>query len=533
MRIGLLIDGSKVTRWQANALALLGPGHELRVYNCTNAPVAERRLRHWPYYLLNLISLRSQQTRRMVLPSSLPIAGRLDFECAHEGSWQRLPKTLIDRFLADELDVIVKFGLGLLRIPEPGELPIPILSYHHGDPRHFRGRPAGFYELLSGQATIGQVVQILSNRLDAGQVVAFAETPVRRHSYRATMREAFAASPLLLPKALSAIREGRTLDIGPEGKVTRLPPAWTVIRFLAQRAGAKLRRLAYGAFVEKRWQVAQAPGSPVHPGFLGKFPPLPAWRMVDLPPGYRFLADPFPHPSGDGILVEALSSSSGLGEILHINNRGSHSLLSGRGHFSYPANLVTDEGAFLLPEICEWSEPLLYRLDADGAKVAGALKLDRRATLVDPTLCAHEGRIFLFANDFAEGDFVLRLWTATSLRERFDEHPASPVLISPRGGRMGGMLIESGGSLYRVGQDGSSGYGDGILLFRIDALSPAEYRETQVDELHFTHCRGPHTLNRSTDGVLFDFYEDRFDLLAGLRRLRGRLARRASPPSEA
>lgn len=530
MRIGLLIDRSNVTRWQARALAQLGSDHEIFAYRCTNSPTPRRRLRHWPYYLLALISLRSEQTRRTTLRTSLVVAGGMAFKCLREGTWQRLPDELLDRLAAERIDVMVKFGLGLLRIPERSRLPIPILSYHHGDPRLFRGRPAGFYELLSGQRSVGQIVQILSNRLDAGEVVAFAETRVHRHSYRETMREAYATSPLLLPKALEAVRQGHTLDLLPEGKVTRLPSPWTVMRFAAQRMAAKLRRLAYGAFVEKRWQVAEAPAS--DDTGLNHFPSPAAWRVVERPPEYRFLADPFPHPTDEGILVEALCASSGLGEIVHFSASGPSKLLSGPGHFSYPASIVTSKGAFLMPEVCEWSEPLLYKIDADGVTPTGPIKLDRHATLIDPTLAIHGGKIYLFANIFTEGDSILRLWSAQSLGDRFKEHPTSPILISPRGARMGGQLLDDGGSLYRFGQDGSGGYGDGILLFRIEALNSTEYRESLVGELHFGHCRGPHTLNHTSTGLVFDYYHNRFDLLAGVRRLRARLARRSYPPRE-
>jgi len=94
--------------------------------------------------------------------------------------------------------------MGLLRVPPAERIGCQILSYHHGDPRRFRGRPAGFYELLSGESQIGQVVQILSNALDAGKVVAYAETKAYPHSYRNTLIEAFRRSPLLLRTAVCA-----------------------------------------------------------------------------------------------------------------------------------------------------------------------------------------------------------------------------------------------------------------------------------------------------------------------------------------
>lgn len=524
MKIALLIDGRSIAKWQADAIEQLPAGHQILVFNCTNAKPGRRRLRHAAYYVLNLISLRTSQTRRVQLPAGIPVQSWNDFECRADGAWQSLPEDLIDRIVAEQPTLIIKFGMGLLRVPDPSRLPALILSYHHGDPRRFRGRPAGFYELLEGQQAIGQVIQILSNRLDAGKIVAFAETKVHRHSYRKTMGEAYGASPLLLPQALRAVAEGTTLPIDPQGMVYRLPATSTVLRFAMQRGLAKARRLAYGAFVEKVWQVAEAPVQQPATLQLDAFPAPESWRTVERPAGYRFLADPFPHPDG-GILVEALRSS-GLGEILHISNRGCRIVLGGKGHYSYPATLAVDGTRYLIPEVSEWSGPRIFGFDEGGVRDIGALELPGSPRLVDPTLFERNGMIYLFANVAAETSSVLRLWTAGSLFESFVEHPASPIRISPSGSRMGGSIIETDGNLYRIGQDLRSGYGDGILLFRIDELSPDGFQESFVDELRFSDCHGPHTFNLTGHSILFDYYQERFSVTAGLRRLRSRLSSR-------
>ena len=115
-----------------------------------------------------------------------------------------------------------------------------------------RGRPAGFYELLSGEPVVGQVVQRLTNRLDAGEVLAFAETKARPHSYRATMEDAYRTSPLLLPQAVQTLLAGKHLDMVPAEHVTTLPAPMTVARFVLQRFAALVRRLGYGLAIEKR-----------------------------------------------------------------------------------------------------------------------------------------------------------------------------------------------------------------------------------------------------------------------------------------
>jgi hypothetical protein len=481
-----------------------------------------RRLSHFPYYALNLLSLRTELTRRIPLPERF---GRQnDFECRHDGHWQRLPDDVIDRLGSARPDAIVKFGMGLLTVPEPATLPVPILSYHHGDPRAFRGRPAGFYEMLNGSDVLGQIVQVISNRLDAGRVVAFAQTRIHRHSYRATMREAYATSPFLLGQALAAVREGRTIDIVPEGPVYWLPSAWKILRFGVQRAVAKAGRLAYGAIVEKRWRVAETSRTSADiPPFVT--PDRSKWREVRRPKGYRFLADPFPLPDGSGILVEALRSSTGLGEIMALGGDQNHKLLGGDRHFSYPSVFSSADGHWLLPEVAEWSAPRLYSIAAGGVEEAGKLNIADHYRLVDPTLLEWGGHTFLFANHLAEGDSILRLWMAASVRGEFQEHRSSPIRISPLGGRMAGSFITANGSLYRVGQNGAGSYGDGVLFFKVDELSAEAYRERLVGSLRFDHCRGPHTLNTTANSFLFDYYQDRIAPLAGVRRLRGRMAR--------
>lgn len=491
--------------------------------NCTNTRFRRRALRHASYYLLNVLALRNRETRSGPLPPQLNIVERLDFESEWEGAWQRLPGHVLDQLGKWRPDVALKFGMGLLRVPDA--LECKVLSYHHGDPRRFRGRPGGFYELLDDVPTVGQIVQIISNRLDSGAVVAFAETRAQPHSYRATMTEAYRLSPLLMRTAVRNCLSGKVLPIEPTGRNYRLPSNSTVVRFAAKVAAAKVRRLIYGAFFEKAWEVASAEVSPETPAeLLTQVEDRSRWRIVQRPARYRFLADPFPHPMG-GVLVEALRRDDGQGEIVHIADDRAAVLCHGAGHFSYPATVRSGEEWFVVPEVSEWTRPRAYRLDGEECEMAGVLDIDGSPRLVDPTLHSEGGAIYLFANRALEGSGVLRLWTAPSLFARFTEHPDSPVRISPVGARMAGAVLRIGGRLCRVGQDCSRGYGKGIVLFEIGALSPDEYREEPLGDFSFQEVSGPHTLNLRGGTAFFDFYRERFGALAGIRRFRARLAK--------
>jgi hypothetical protein len=200
-------------------------------------------------------------------------------------------------------------------------------------------------------------------------------------------------------------------------------------------------------------------------------------------------------------------------------------LCTGPGHFSYPSMVESAGEWFILPEISEWTTPRLYRLHSNYAEFATELKIDGCPRLVDPTLFAAEDGMYLFGSIPDETPSVLRLWRADALHSEFKEHPLSPIRISPIGSRIGGAILDLKGGLYRVGQNGSRGYGNGIILFKINALSADAYEEKWVTELTFDRCLGPHTLNRRDDLLVFDFYRERFELSAGLMRARAVLAR--------
>ena len=525
MKIGVIIDGGRLARWQANALERLDSEAEFIVYSCESDAPSKRRARHAFYYLLNVFTIRNSQTRSVDLPQALRIAARRTFRAEAEGAWQRLPPDILQHIEDDQPAVLVKFGMGLLRIPD--SLSVPILSYHHGDPARFRGRPAGFYELLTGEPSVGQIVQILSNKLDAGRIVAAAETKAVRYSYRATLIEAYRHSPLILRTAIANAMADKAWEPPQWGPAYRLPGNPKVVRFVFQRVRALIAHLLYGLSREKRWRVAMAEvGAPLTLDRLSSaLADRTGWQPVATPVGYRFLADPFFDPRG-GLLVEAMRSTSARGEVLHIVGGTSRRLSGKGGHFSYPAPIESAGQRYVVPENSDWSPTLAYPSSEEGFGQPFELKLPGRPRLLDPTPFQHGDGIYLFGNVAVEGASVLRLWVADALDAEFLEHPMSPIRISPNGARMAGIPAIVDGRLIRVGQDLRRGYGDGIAFFEVTHLDRACYAEHPAGGFRFANTKGPHTLNLAGTQAAFDFYDDAFSLFAGFRRFRERRAAR-------
>ncbi len=528
LKLAVIVDGSAVQRFALDALDAVEGADEITVFSCTNTRLTRRLVRHGAYYALNLLSVRNRLTRSVpVTAGTKRIARQLEFESGYEGAWQVLPPGIVDELRSGGFDVILKFGMGLLRVPAEDELPVPILSYHHGDPDRYRGRPAGFWELVEGAPVMGQVVQVIGNRLDAGKIVAYAQTKTFPWSYRATLLEAFRHSPLIINQAIRNAVSRNYLPKPCSGRNWRLPSNAAVVG-LSARMGSKLaRRLAYGAAVEKAWNVSSAPLAADALGKLltgGDFPPPAQWRTIEPARGYSFYADPFYSRDLQAILVEALDSRSSRGAILAVSGTEHRPVIEERDHLSYPSTAEVGGREIIIPESARWSAPRVYSVEGTRICFRSELKVAGEARVTDPTLIEHGGRLFLFGNSRSAGSNVLQLWSSESIETEFTLHPASPVLISPRGSRMGGSFLSVGDRLIRLGQDFSSGYGDGLIAFEVETLSGEEYREREIGTLRFADRKGPHTLNWADGQILFDWYRERFSPLAGVRRLSQRRA---------
>lgn len=538
MKIALIVDGGSLPRFKLDALDAVEGAEEVTVFSRTNARLTRRSpLRHGAYYALGLLTLRNPLTRFVpVAASRKRIAATISFETPYEGGWQVLPPEIVTALREGGFDVILKFSEGSLRAPPAAELPVPMLSYHHGDPDHYRGGPAGFWEMAKGDAAMGQVIQVVTDGVDAGPVVAFAETKVLPWSYRGTLIESYRHSPLIINEAIRNALSGTRLPRPCTGSNRGLPSTLTVAAFVARMAVCFAARLLYGAAMEKKWHVSLAscpPSGPIDLIGRGTFPRSSDWQTLEAGKDHVFYADPFFSSEPPGILVEALKAGSGLGEIVLVGEGGSARVSELPGHLSYPSTLRLAGRQLVVPEMANFSPQRVFVLEAGAMKEIGPLPLEREERLVDPTLTEHEGRLYLFANIKRIGSNALYLWSANSLEGPFSLHPLSPIRVSPSGARMGGSLLRYGGRLYRLGQDFRSGYGDGLFAFEIEALSADDYRERLLGSLRFTKVRGPHTLNVEGDRLLFDWYEDRFSPLAGPRRLLAKLRSRSAARPQA
>jgi hypothetical protein len=377
---------------------------------------------------------------------------------------------------------------------------------------------------------IAIVVRRFTGEFGSGEICAAGFSKIWHHAYRKTAANFYRNSIPILQKAIYNALHGPVqrglAGVNQDIRPTNIP----AIRLFTTLAGRTLRRIVYGVLFEKKWNVLivdVGPDSRI--GKISEVLRLEAGRSPQVDARYAFYADPFFSPDGSIVYAEALSKSTGLGEIVALASSTlqlGEILLEGR-HFSYPQSILTDEAEYLFPETAGSSSQHFVRLGSGQRIRYECVKGLEAIRLVDATYFRHRGLHFIFASGASNSMDNLRLFFGESRLGPYREHPMSPIVIDPTCARMAGSILEEDGRLYRFGQNNAFGYGGTVWLCEINELTSSNYRETKHQEIKFeAGISGPHTINFSGKSMVVDFYVDRFAPLAGLRRLRGSIGKR-------
>jgi glycosyltransferase involved in cell wall biosynthesis len=263
-------------------------------------------------------------------------------------------------------------------------------------------------------------------------------------------------------------------------------------------------------------------------------------RWLTHPDSRGYFADPFGMPRDPNrLMAEYFDERTGKGHLerLTLESDGSirfrERLDVGEGlHASFPAVFDLDGQQWGLAETAQAQKLTLYRVDEAG-------RWQREADLLtgiqaaDPVLFKVGQRYWLAYTDVAMGAMDnLCLAHADALSGPWMAHANNPVRVDIRGARMAGRPFMHEGAWYRPAQDCLHRYGAGIVIHRIDHISPEYYEETTVRHLvadqnsHLPH--GMHTLSAWGDRTLVDAKIERMNFVSWMRKLRDRVGRPAS-----
>ena len=113
IRAALILDDLSICKWQRDALSdALDILDVQLVLNCTNTATKRKLDKHLFYYILNSLTLKNTESRKG--PYDVTRESVVHFDADYQGLWQSFPLAILDRIKKDEIQVIIKFGMGLL-----------------------------------------------------------------------------------------------------------------------------------------------------------------------------------------------------------------------------------------------------------------------------------------------------------------------------------------------------------------------------------------------------------------------------------
>ena len=123
-------------------------------------------------------------------------------------------------------DVLVLVnGYGIIKEPILSIVTHGVLSFHHGNIRKYRGMPPLFWEYYHGEKECGATVQRLSEKLDAGEIMA--ETAIEINyskSFKYNKEKLYKKSEILIAQALDKVDNSVNGSVPKTlGKVYTLP----------------------------------------------------------------------------------------------------------------------------------------------------------------------------------------------------------------------------------------------------------------------------------------------------------------------
>ena len=518
MKISLIVDSEYISKWEYDAILYATSRSDIEIDSvlfCTNSISPRRYFKHFLYFALNLFAMRNKWTKSTEwrgLTSDRTRVKRFNAEIS--GTWQSIPTEILQWMGTSPPDVIVKFGMNLLRDPQKLPSKFGVLSYHHGDPEKYRGRPAGFYELLFKEKEVGVIVQRLSNSLDGGEVISSGKFKIYGHSYKRSLENAYGSGRFLLHKALNNLdcpQSPKKL-----GRIYTLPTNFQVVVFSINILVRKMRWILGVLFFRKKWSISTANKS-INDVMADSDLSHNSTRL-HTPKEFAFAADPFFLQDGS-IICEVVEKGSNIGNLAIVANENLVIIdsphLEKTKHNSFPFVSNIEGLNFLMPEMASRGQQRLYEIDANNQIVRSfPLTGLEHETLIDPIITVQDGTIWLLAGKLGSDLDCLFLWSSKSIHEPFEEHKLNPIVCSPKFARNAGAIFKHEGHFYRPAQDCTENYGDGISIMRIESISQTSYIETLVKSIKFSESFGPHTINFGENIAVFDDYKKVFDPFA-------------------
>lgn len=433
----------------------------------------------------------------------------------------RFPPEAVTALRSYELDVLLRFGFGILRGEILKSSRYGVWSYHHGDNEFYRGGPPMFWELVEESPCSGVILQILTEELDNGQILCKGVFSTKRGVSRHDNAFApFWGSTHFVIRKLYELHERgwnhvEKVCLPPkpyQGKaaIYRTPTNGQFLRWITPKIARKVVRAANPFRKRKRyhWRICLGRAKSCR---LSETSEPVQYKWLAAPAGHMY-ADPFLFKKENQLWLffEDYSYAEQRAAIRCGQVQGDLSLgqmttcLDLPYHVSYPAVFSYDGEIFMIPESASNGGADLWR----ATDFPFTWKLEKtlfRGLLLDTTPMRYEDRWYFFTTIAEPQDCGIfgALFSSDELTGEWVHHPSNPISTDVRYARSAGAVLEISGRIFRPVQDCGEKYGRRIYVNEILELNPDAYREVRLGSIEpdwENGLLGTHTYSYS-DGI--------------------------------
>lgn len=188
-------------------------------------------------------------------------------------------------------------------------------------------------------------------------------------------------------------------------------------------------------------------------------------------------------------------------------------------HISYPNVFIRDGKLYMCPETYQNDEIAVYELKAFPNQWVKTKVLLDNTQCSDTTFCVYQNEKYMFTFQSQKGGVKGKLYLYQFDGEKIVDGKIILEDTGTESARPGGRVISDGEKLFRVSQDGSNGYGSGLVFSEIDSFLPI-YKEHEVSRITAGEIKGNwnrkffgiHTYNRIDEVEVVDLKYRTFSL---------------------
>lgn len=398
-------------------------------------------------------------------------------------------------------------------------------SYRHGRPGRRPGTPALFWEVFREDPVFESALELCDGA--GGQVIYSSIGTTDRVSLQRNRNAGYWKGARFVVRRLEDLAAGRwrpePQPVHPLPNASSpgtAPSSGQVVRHVAAVARRVARGKLRNAALQHQWFLGVRRRNPERLPFEDPAP----WRLV-YPPLDRFYADPFVvRAAGETLVfIEQYVYARGRGELA-VGRLGPDGrlgdvepILSPAHHVSYPYVFGDGGRWFMIPECSEGRHVALFAATDFPRRWEPVATLLDGISAVDASVCAHDGRYWMWVNVAVPGGRLLDetfLYFSDRLEAGWAPHPRNPVVSDARRARPAGRPFVHHDRLIRPSQDCTGCYGARTVFSEVEVLTPEDYRERPLGSL------GPEWAGRPNRAAHTYTFDDGWEATDGLRTLR-------------